>query len=150
MHRCHLVRRSNKKDRQRWDIETVQGTSRTECEDIQHYGMTSNPTPGDNVEALVCEAGHDASRLFVIAKFGDSEKVVQVEEGAMAIYSPDEPENIVTIKKDGTIEVAGKKEVCIVTEKAVVNSPDVILGGESGGAQVLTTSGPSSKVRAIV
>lgn len=118
VHRGHLVRKSKLNDRQRWDLETVYGTGYTEVEDVQHVGFTAHPSPGENVEVLAIQSASDPSRMYVIAKFGDQEKVLQVDQGSMAIYSPDAPQEQVVIKSDGTIEVTSSKALTIKTKDA--------------------------------
>lgn len=133
LHRGHIVRQSNENDRRRWDISTVEGSAYTEVEDTQHVGWASNPGAGDNVEVIVAELGAETSRMVILTKFGDSEKILQVEAGQMAIYSPANKDHAILIDGDGNITIKGAPGKTTVEAKTVIiKSDDINLGGEGG------------------
>lgn len=148
-HRGHLVRKSKKNDRQRYDFETVDGASYTEVEDSQPIGFTSNPSPGDNTEVIVAELGGEASRMVVVCKVGNSEYHLQVEEGAAALYSPDSPDQHIIINKEGLITIKGAKELRAEVPKCVVDCPDINLGGEGGVAVRRCDGSCATRVKAV-
>jgi|GEM_PF-3304666 len=115
-----------------------------EVEHFQAAGFASKPAPGDKTEAIYVAPSGDASKRLCIMVAGDRDKHLQVEEGEVAIYAPDNPQAYIKISGDGSIVINTNGQVKIEdssgqSQPVARVGDSVVVDGKSG----VITSGSS-------
>lgn len=132
----------NSKKRQRVKAKGIGGTENEFIETILPAGIASNPGAGEKSEMILLDTRADATHRYAILT-GDREYHLQVDEGQVALYSPDNSDHKITIDKDGAIEVFGMN-LKITSDVEIIGNlsvdGDIITSGDITSAGFINDS----------
>ncbi|AFJ48049.1 phage baseplate assembly protein V [Shimwellia blattae] len=125
--------------RQNLQVQSLADETNDDVERFQNYGFTSFPPEG--AEAIVVAVGGRRSGLVAIAVEDKSARPRSGESGDVCLYHREG--HIIRLKKDGVIEITGKKVNLVAEESCDIIGKQINVTGPTTFSEDITVKGKS-------